>query len=109
MVLADEVYDLQIPATADPTRTNLALLRAQPDSIAWLRAHRYRYLLVDEGRYHWIRSQRPIDPSFPPYPDAMARFEELWQFWRNSLAPRLSPVARFGAHVLFEIPKSRPD
>jgi hypothetical protein len=104
MVLADQSYYLDLPVYADPTRTNLALLRAQKDPVAWLRAHGYHYVLLDEGRHHWIRSQKPVDASFPPYPDAMIRLEESWRYWQQELEPRLRPVRRFGAHVLFEVP-----
>jgi hypothetical protein len=104
MILADQPYYLDLPAFADPTRTNLALLRAQHDPIVWLRERDYRYVLVDEGRVHWIRSQKPVDPSFNPDPNAMRSFEELWGWWKHDLEPRLRPIARFGAHVLFEAP-----
>jgi hypothetical protein len=102
MILADQPYYLDLPVFADPTRTNLALLRAQREPIAWLTEHGYRYVLVDEGRMHWIRSQKPVDPSFNPEPGAMRSFEGLWSWWKRDLEPQLRPIGRFGAHVLFE-------
>ena len=108
MVFAEQSYYLDLPARADPTRTALALLRAQPDPVAWLRARGYRWLLVDEGRHHFLVAQKPVDPSFHPDPRSLRALEELWGYWRGGLAPQLTPVARFGGHTLWELPPQAP-
>ena len=104
MIFAEQIYNLEQPALADATKTNLADLRAQADPVAWLASQGYRWVLLDAARYQWYQGRSRRNPELNPYPESLAYLDGLWRYLNEDLAPKLTARARFGGHVLFEVP-----
>jgi len=108
MVFDSQGYYLNRRYYNDPWYVNLLLLeraeRAGTDPVAWLRAHHYRYVLMDYGRVPWLRNAHRPSPLLNPYPDALARLESMLRYWKTRIEPRLTLQKRLGRLTVYEIP-----
>jgi hypothetical protein len=110
MVFDSQGYYLNRRYYNDPWYVNLLLLehaeRHGEDAMAWLRTHRYRYVLLDNWRVPWLRNAQRTNPLLNPYPDALRRLEAMLRYWSQRIEPRLTQRKQLSRLRVYEVPPS---
>lgn len=100
MVFASQGYYLGRPSYNDPFYVNLVLMEHLASTgvnpLDWLAANGYAYVLTDFARVPWMRDAENSNTWLNPYPDALARLDDLLAFWQRVMAPQLVKIAEAG-------------